>query len=125
MRRNWVGGEHEFALKLGQLRALQNACEAGPEEILSRIWAGGWLVDDLIEVIRLALIGGGEVDAKDAGLMVTRLLESNPLLQFKPLAQDILMDALIGEADDQVGELAGALNPQESGSSAKSMAGEP
>lgn len=125
MQLQWVGGEHEFTLGIGQLRALQKACDAGPEQILSRIWAGNWLVDDLVEVIRLGLIGGGDVDAKDAGLMVTGLMEKHPLLQFKPVAQAVLMDALIGEVDDQVGEFLGALNPQESGSSAKSTGAEP
>lgn len=125
MRRIWLGGEHEFSLKLGQLRALQKACDAGPEQILARVWNGSWLVDDFIEVIRLGLIGGGEVDAKEAGGLVSRLVEANPKLQFKPLVQDILVDALIGDDGDQVGEPQAALNPQENGSSAKSTAGEP
>lgn len=120
MRRVWIGGEHEFALNIGQLRALQKACDAGPEEILSRIWGGTWRVDDLVEVIRIGLIGGGEVDAKDAGLLVAGLIDKHPVLQFKPIAQDILMHALVGEVDDKVGEHQGALNPQENGSSAKS-----
>jgi len=121
MQLNWVGGEHEFALKIGQLRALQKACDAGPEEVLTRIWSGSWRVDDLLEVIRLGLIGGGEIDAKDAGTMVSALFEKHPVLMFKPVAQAILMDALIGDTDDPVGEDQGALNPQENGNSAKSM----
>jgi hypothetical protein len=125
MRRVWIGGEHEFALPLGQLRALQKACDAGPEQILARVWGGNWLIDDLIEVIRLGLIGGGEVDAKEAGQMVTGLIEKHPILQFKPLVQDILVGALIGDPDDPVGESLGALNPSENGSSAKSTAVEP
>ena len=125
MKLNWIGGEHEFALPIGQLRALQQACDAGPEEILGRIWSGTWRVDDLFEVIRLGLIGGGQVDAKDAGQMVAGLLDKHPLLQFKPVAQALLMDALTGDEGDPVGELLGELNPQASGSSAKSMEAAP
>lgn len=125
MKLTWVGGEHAFALKIGQLRALQQACDAGPEQILSRIWAGEWRVDDLAEVIRLGLVGGGDVAAKDAGQLVTGLMEKHPLMQFKPIAQAVLMDALIGDDGDPVGEQTGVETPPESGSSAKSTVGEP
>lgn len=125
MRRQWFGGEHEFALKIGQLRALQTACDAGPEQILSRIWSGEWRVDDLFEVIRLGLIGGGEMDAKDAGQFVIGLVDKHPMMEFKPLAQDILMASLIGDVGDPVGEPEGAMRPPADGSSAKSTAVEP
>lgn len=120
MKLIWIGGEHEFALKLGHLRALQKACDAGPEQILARIWSGEWRLDDLIEVLRLGLIGGGEVSAEDAGRLVTGLMERHPMLKFKPIAQSILMDALVGDDGDPVGEPPGVETPPENGSSVKS-----
>ncbi|MEO8531014.1 MAG: gene transfer agent family protein, partial [Deltaproteobacteria bacterium] len=55
----WVGGEHEFALNIGELRALQSACDAGPEQILMRMVRQEWRIDDVCETIRLGLLGGG------------------------------------------------------------------
>lgn len=125
MKLQWVGGEHEFALNIGQLRALQKACDAGPEQILTRIWSGEWRVDDLIEVLRLGLIGGGDVDRKDAGQLVSGLFDKHAILQFKPVAQAVLMDALTGDDGDPVGEPAGATTPPANGSSVKSTEVEP
>jgi len=45
----WPGGEHRFELRLGELRALQKNCDAGPEEVFNRLRAGRWRVDDVIE----------------------------------------------------------------------------
>ena len=47
----WVGGEHEFALPLGNLRPLQEHTNAGPEQLIRRMSSGDWRVDDLMEII--------------------------------------------------------------------------
>ncbi|KZL00489.1 MULTISPECIES: gene transfer agent family protein [unclassified Pseudovibrio] len=112
----WIGGQHEFVLNIGQLRALQKNCNAGPEVILLRITTGTWFIDDLIETIRQGLIGAG-MPNKEAGPMVLHLFEMHGVLEFKPVAIEILTNALVGEDDDPVGEQAGVRQQENSGSS--------
>lgn len=120
--RPWVGGEHQFRLTLGNLRALQSACDAGPHEIFERVAGTNWRVDDLFETIRQGLIGGGMSTAQ-AGPLVTQLFEQHPLHSFKPIATIILLSALVGddEGEDE-GKAEGVEPPApENGSSPKSM----
>ena len=75
----WGGGEHTFALTIGGLRALQDACAAGPQEVLMRLVNGTWRVDDPLAILRHGLIGGGM--AKDAARdLVNRTAESDGLM---------------------------------------------
>lgn len=114
---SWVGGEHEFALHIGQLRALQDNTQAGPEQLLRRMASGDWRIDDLVETIRLGLIGGG-LPSGEAGPLVMRLFQQHPIIEFKSTAYQILGAALVGVEDDPVGEPQGATAPQENGNSA-------
>jgi hypothetical protein len=99
----WAGGEHAVDLKIEHLRALQDACDAGPEWILSRLMTKQWRVDDVIATIRLGLEGGGM--AKDAARRLVALhVESRPLTLSVLTAQAVLMLALYGDPDDQPGE---------------------
>lgn len=118
----WVGGEHPFALYLGQLRALQEAVDAGPEELLIRLRVGKWRVDDLAHTLRLGLIGGGMGEV-DAGRLVASLFDLHPVMAFKSTVLDVLIEALIGPEDDQPGKSEGAApSARESGDSAGSIA---
>lgn len=103
MRLTWAGGEHDFELKLGELRALQQRCDAGPYFVLQRLSSGRWLVEDVVEPIRLGLIGGG-MDRQDADRLVRLHVEEKPLLHAAMTAQAILTVALVGEHDDPVGD---------------------
>jgi len=107
----WPGGEHRFELRLGELRALQKSCDAGPEEVFNRLRSGRWRVDDVIEPLRLGLIGAGEVSQQDAGPLVTKLIDQHPLVAFKLPALEVMSRALLGEEDDPVGEPEGATAP--------------
>lgn len=91
----WVGGEHRFRLGLGELRALQKNCDAGPEQIFNRIRLGNWRIDDLIEVLRLGLIGSGEMEQKAAGPFIANLFDKHPALTFKLTALAVLAAALL------------------------------
>ncbi|MEH6773709.1 MAG: gene transfer agent family protein [Cereibacter changlensis] len=123
-RLQWSGGEHEFALPLGKLRALQDACDAGPEEIFNRLRTGRWKVCDIIEPIRLGLIGGGLTDG-EAQKLVMPLLNLHPLMEFKLTAITILAAVLLGVKDDPVGEGQGdRSDPPKNGASASSTAAE-
>jgi hypothetical protein len=120
----WAGGEHPFALDIGALRALQDHCDAGPQQILTRITTGAWRVDDLMQTIRLGLIGGGMAQT-EASRIVDTTFKSHPLLVFRPTAQAILVAALVGDPDDRLGETTGEPTPPENGGSATSTEPEP
>lgn len=123
---HWVGGEHEFALRLGQLRTLQDSCDAGPEQVFNRLRAGQWRVDDLIEPIRLGLIGSGSMSTEAAGPFVTKLFDQHPRMDFKVTAIEILARALFGVEGDPVGEPEGVTpTAPENGGSAGSTETEP
>lgn len=116
---NWPGGEHEFALKIGDLRAIQDACNAGPQEVLQRLQVGTWRVDDVITPLRLGLERGGmpKADARD---LVNRIADSSGMLVLVHYAALVLASSLIGEEDDPVGEHPGVSQSPENGSSAGS-----
>lgn len=125
---NWVGGEHDFALDIGGLRAVQDACNAGPQELVGRLVAGTWRVDDPLQILRHGLIGGGMLKA-DAARLVESMANTHGLLRLAPTAQLVLASALIGVPDDPVGQQSGeengvSQNP-EGGSSAASTLPEP
>lgn len=100
----WGDGEHRFRLPIGQLRELQDKCSAGPQRILMRLSSMDWRIEDVREVIRLGLIGGGKTPS-DAHMLVVRYVDERPLMESRLPAQAILMKALIGDPDDQPGEL--------------------
>lgn len=98
----WGDDEHVFRLGLREIRQLQAKVDCGPEMLYSRIRAGNWYIDDLKETIRLGLIGGGMDEVKAANMMRDHFLA--PYLQHKPIAQAILLAALVGPPDDQLGK---------------------
>lgn len=113
---NWAQGEHDFALGLGELRALQKNCDAGPELIMTRLRVGSWHVDDVFEVLRLGLIGAG-MPATEAGNLVSLAFEQNPIFALKLPAYRVIEAALIGDEDDPVGEDEGVSPETENGGS--------
>lgn len=107
----WAGGEHVFALKLGQLRGLQDALDSGPLEILSRLQEGTWRIDDVIEVLNWGLIGGGDIDVKQSRGFVSRIVEGSSKIDCAGTAYTVLAEALISDKGDPVGELEGEKAP--------------
>lgn len=99
----WAGGEHNFLLPIGQLRALQDRCDAGPEWILNRLRTGQWRVDDIVSTIRLGLEGGG-MDKDAARKLTLHHVEEQPLTLNVLTAQLVLAASLYDRGDDPVGE---------------------
>lgn len=120
---NWPGGEHTFALRLGELRKMQDTCNAGPEEVLTRLRKGTWRVDDVIEPLRLGLIGAG-MTASEAGPLVTKLFQQHPIVDFRIAALSVVAHALYGPPDDMPEKPQGATMTTEDGSSQPSTASE-
>jgi hypothetical protein len=106
----WGGDERRFRLAIGQLRELQEvinknrgAHPIGPWSLWKLVGAGDAWPDELREVIRLGLIGGGERLELVPGL-IKRYVDERPLLESRPVAQAILGTALLGVPDDPVGK---------------------
>lgn len=102
----WSGGEDDFcAAKIGTILAIEDKCGAGIAEVYGRLVGGTWRVNDVREVIRLALIGGG-MDAKDAQKAIDLHVHGHPggLAPSVVLAQTILEAVLIGVPEDEVGK---------------------
>lgn len=120
---SWIGGEHPFCLPLGGIRAVQERCDAGPEQLLQRMSLGHWRVDELVEIIRQGLIGGG-MPMPDATRLVADMAELHPLIELKMPAFEVLRHALTGPADDKPGKDQGGAqvpeSPPENGNSATS-----
>ena len=100
----WRGGEHRFALPIGAMRALEKARDAGANFILTRFVTGQWFVDDVYEVVRLGLVGGG-MDEKEARKLADENVGYGRYFEHVPLATELLKDALMGDEDDPAGEL--------------------
>jgi hypothetical protein len=92
----WGDGEHLFRLPIGQLRELQDKCDAGPAQIMMRLVSHTWRVDDILQPIRLGLIGGGK-SPTDALLLVRRYVEERPLAENITVAAEIIAAAISGD----------------------------
>lgn len=101
----WEGGEHPFRLGIGELRALQSATGVGPLFLLGRITGSQWFVDDIVETVRLGLIGGG-MDPVEAKKLTDRVFSENTPALYRSmlLATRVLRDAVMGEPNDPTGD---------------------
>lgn len=122
----WPGGEHDFALTIGGLRAVQAACDAGPMQVYTALRTGAWRLDMPMAVLRHGLIGGG-MDADEARKSIDRLFDAHPLAKFIAPAMLVIAAAVMGVDDDPVGETTGEaeMSPPESGNSPISIEAEP
>lgn len=103
VRVNWAGGEHAFALDLGQLRAVQTACNAGPQRVLMRLMSGDWLVDDPLVICRHGLMGAG-MPEDEAQRLVMNAVATGGCQQLVVTAALVLGAALTGDDGDPLEE---------------------
>lgn len=100
---DWADGTYPFRLAWGQLAELQEKCDAGPYVVLQRLHSGEWRVEDISNIIRLGLIGGGREPSP--ALKLTRAyVEARPPMENLIPAQVILAAALMGAPEETVGE---------------------
>lgn len=97
---DWADGTYVFRLAWGQLVELQEQCDAGPYIILQRLMAGAWRVQDISQVIRLGLIGGGTLPDK-ALQLIRDYVEARPPFETLAIAQGVLGVALQGAPDGE------------------------
>ena len=110
---DWGDGTYAFRLAWGQLIELQEKCDAGPYVILQRLQTGAWQMQDINNIIRLGLIGGG-MTAVDALKKTRAYVEAFPPMDNLLPAQVILGAALMGAGDESVGEGGAAVQKESS-----------
>lgn len=92
----WAGEERTFRLGIKDLERLQERCgERGPKRILDDLCSGEWKVRDIVETVRLGLIGGG-LPAPKADKLVVEHVEERPLSENLFFAVGILQAAITG-----------------------------
>ena len=97
----WAGGEHLFRLGWGELRSIQEACDAGPFAILERLGNGAWRLEDISSVIRFGLIGGGTPPV-EAAKLVRLYVEKFPPAESCIVAHAVLTAGCIGAPEEQI-----------------------
>jgi len=96
---DWADGTYPFRLAIGELRELQEKVDCGPLVLFRRLQDGSWRVDDMAQILRLGLIGGGMTPAE--ALRLTRVyVEQRPPLENVLHAQGVLWVALAGAPDE-------------------------
>ncbi|SFK04463.1 gene transfer agent family protein [Bradyrhizobium sp. Gha] len=95
-------GDQEYTFKLtpALIRELEAKC--GPiGAIAQRVFARAFSQADLSEVIRHALIGGGNVTPKRAAEMIAAYADGRPLIEIYELAAKILERTLFGNPNEK------------------------
>ncbi len=113
----WADADYDFDIRpSGQLRELQELCDAGPQFIAMRLQTGSYREEDVRETLRLGLIGAGMAPSKALAL-VKRYVDPRPLQENLGVAQAILLAAIVGVADDVVDDPAGERVAEETAAS--------
>lgn len=99
----WAGGENAFRLGIGELRAIEQKCDAGCAVVLMRLLSTSWKIDDVVQPIRLGLIGGGMLD-REAQKEVDRALTLASPYALAVTAAEVLRRFVMWETPDQPGE---------------------
>ena len=121
---DWADGTHSFRLAWGELGKLQEACDAGPLVILGRLNSGAWRVEDISNVLRLGLIGGG-MEPAAALKKVRAYVEARPPTENLLFAQAVLSVACYGAPDEPVGNPEAASQGSASTASRTESSGSP
>lgn len=120
-RLNWVSGEDDFLLRIGELEALDDMTEAGVLDLRYRLSLGsarGSLayapvkIREIIACLRLGLIGGG-MKREDAERKAKEGFINGDVSELNLLAFTVISNSLKGKDHDPVGEDRAAENPPE------------
>lgn len=105
-------GDHAFHLTFDLAHAFERDQRKSLFGVMRALSGGDWRVDDVAEVIRLSLVGGGMADLDAYGLVET-YVKGRPLGPSAVLAGEILEDAFLGEKDpvkEEVDRVFGAVD---------------
>jgi hypothetical protein len=117
--RDFADGTYSFRLAYGQWLELQEAVNAGPLELYVNLLQRKWRIQNIREIVRIGLIGGGATPA-DAIRLVRRYVEERPLMENVQLAIEIVaaslelpkgVEAPAGEAEAAKTDSEGSTSP--------------
>lgn len=94
-------GHFDLCLRIGELIALQEKLNIGPYALANRFMNGEWMVQEVVETIRLALIGGG-MNQREAFNLVERNVVSGYFIHYAGIAGNALFAALAGVEDEDL-----------------------
>lgn len=89
----WPGGEHTFKLRIAELRAVEQRCNAGAAVVMQRLIGGSFYIDDVIQVLRCGLTGGG-MSTKKAQALIEQTLEDHNYYVLSVTAGEIMKRAI-------------------------------
>lgn len=94
------GEEYPFRLAWGQLIKLQESRNCGPFVIFERLHGSDWMVEDIRDVIRFGLVGGGMTEV-GARKLVKEYVEQQPPMDALPIARAVIAAAILGPPDEE------------------------
>lgn len=97
-------GTYGFRLPIGQLEELQEKTGIGPFKLAQRMISGDWHTQDVIQTIRLGLIGGGMKSDVALRLVRNYAQEEGRWLENVDLAQRVIWAALAGAPEEEPGK---------------------
>lgn len=115
----WAGEDRHFRLGMAELARLQEARDEGPFMTFSRLHSANWRLEDVREVIRFGLIGGGMPEG-EAARLVRREMEAPPFFNL-PIAMKVMAAGFKG-APDEESEIPKSEAPKANGSTVSSAA---
>lgn len=100
----WPGGEHSFRLGIGELRAIEQRCDAGCFIVMMRLLSSQCKIDDVLAPIRIGLEGGGMSKADAQRTVDNVLADVASPYTLTVTAAEILRRFLMWDGEDQPGE---------------------
>ena len=143
--RPWGDRDRTFRLTVPEWEKVQEKCDAGPAEILSRLapvfqataagltldeviahgFVGTWRVHDVREPLYRALMRGEKLDPTAAGKVIRELVDERPLLESVCLAYEVVLASITGAKDEPLGESKGEATSSPAESSPSPTSTEP
>lgn len=100
---HFAGELRRFCLPIfGEFRILQDKHDLGPQGFELVLRSGAWRVEQVSDVIKFGLIGGGMAEA-EADRLVSTTIAAGRLLRYVPLAHAIII-ATLGPLDPEPDE---------------------
>jgi hypothetical protein len=110
----WGGEDRLFRIQIAQLEKIQEARDVGAYVMLDRLVTGRWFVQDIREVLRWGLIGGG-MEVGEVSKLLKLYFESMPPAGENLItAQRALGAGLLGAAEEELGKNAEAASQDNS-----------
>jgi hypothetical protein len=104
---DWADGTYHFRLAWGEIAKLQEACDAGPFVILDRLHSKACRLEDISNVIRWGLVGGGKSPV-EATKLVRLYVEGRPPAENLLYAISILSAGCYGAPEENIEKKSGA-----------------